>query len=122
MDYRKQYEDKYGIVIPADYDIHHVDLNHDHNDMSNLLLLPHDLHMRLHRILHEGLVTHSAHILSFGDCQIAAMCSFSGTMLAEYAAIYNELHKWAAAKEFEDYRILGLRGPMPFNYNAFRNE
>ena len=122
MDYRKQYAEKYGITIPSDYDIHHVDLNHDHNEIGNLLLIPHDLHMRLHNILSEGLVTHATHILSFGSIQVAAMCSFMGPMLAEYAAIYNELHQWAAAKEFEDYRIQGLHGPTPFNYNAFRNE
>lgn len=48
MDYRKYYEQYYGIKIPAQYDIHHMDLNRDNNSIDNLLLLPKDVHHRYH--------------------------------------------------------------------------
>ena len=57
MDYRKIYAERYRIVIPEGYDIHHVDLNHDNNDIANLLLMPHDLHMRLHKCIQSGIST-----------------------------------------------------------------
>jgi hypothetical protein len=47
-DYRKLYEQTYGITIPHDFDIHHIDFNHNNNDISNLVALPKELHNRLH--------------------------------------------------------------------------
>lgn len=41
--------DNFG-EIPKGYDIHHIDLNHLNNDISNLQLMTHSEHMRLHMI------------------------------------------------------------------------
>ena len=47
-DYRKKYKRYYGIEFDRSYAIHHIDGNHENNDMRNLLLLPTELHSRYH--------------------------------------------------------------------------
>jgi hypothetical protein len=48
-DYRKKYAEAYGITWDRNkYEIHHIDLNHDNNDLDNLVLLPGGLHRELH--------------------------------------------------------------------------
>lgn len=51
IDYRKIYAQYYGIEVPEDVDIHHIDFDRSNNDPSNLLMLPKDLHQRYHYIL-----------------------------------------------------------------------
>ena len=46
--YRLKYKRYYGIDFNNDYEIHHIDLNHDNNDIENLLLLPKNLHRQYH--------------------------------------------------------------------------
>lgn len=51
-DYRTKYKKYYGINFnPKKYVIHHMDLNHDNNDIDNLLLLPRELHSKYHSTL-----------------------------------------------------------------------
>lgn len=47
---QKKYKDYFKIQIGKEYDIHHIDFNHENNDIENLLLLPNDLHQRLHKV------------------------------------------------------------------------
>lgn len=51
VDYRKFYTQYYGIEVPEDFDIHHIDFDRSNNNPSNLLMLPKDLHQRYHYIL-----------------------------------------------------------------------
>ena len=46
--YREKYKRYYGIEFGKDYEIHHIDLNHDNNDIDNLVLLPKELHRKYH--------------------------------------------------------------------------
>lgn len=50
MNYRKLYEKELNTKIPKGFDIHHIDFNHDNNEMENLLMLPKALHQKLHSI------------------------------------------------------------------------
>lgn len=51
FNYRKYYAEYYSISFDSSYHIHHIDLNKDNNDISNLILLPSKLHTRYHYIL-----------------------------------------------------------------------
>lgn len=53
MNYRKKWEKYYQRKIPEGFDIHHIDLNRENNDISNLLLLPAELHNEYHALLCE---------------------------------------------------------------------
>ena len=46
--YNKLYKQYYGIKFGRNYVVHHIDGNHDNNDMANLLLLPRWLHSQYH--------------------------------------------------------------------------
>lgn len=47
MNYRKIYEEAYG-KIPTGYDIHHKDGNRNNNDLSNLVALSLEDHLKIH--------------------------------------------------------------------------
>ena len=46
--YRTAFKKYYGIDIPNGYEIHHIDLDRNNNDINNLLLLPVKLHHEYH--------------------------------------------------------------------------
>ena len=49
--YEKIFKDKTGIIWSNEFEIHHLDLNHDNNNFENLVLIP----IQLHRIWHNEL-------------------------------------------------------------------
>ena len=49
--YREKYKRYYGIDFGKEYAIHHIDFDRSNNDISNLLLLPRELHAKYHLIL-----------------------------------------------------------------------
>lgn len=52
MGYRADFEKRYG-KLRVGYEIHHIDLNHKNNAMSNLMVLPVGLHREYHKALQE---------------------------------------------------------------------
>lgn len=48
IDYRKIYKNHYNIEFGKEYVVHHIDENRDNNEISNLLLLPLELHSKYH--------------------------------------------------------------------------
>ena len=49
MDYKIFYQNETKHAIPSGYEIHHIDQNRENNNKFNLLMLPKDLHTKLHR-------------------------------------------------------------------------
>jgi hypothetical protein len=58
-DYRKIYEQYYGVKIPKGYHIHHKDMNHSNDDPLNLEALPKDEHAQKHGFLNNFIMAHS---------------------------------------------------------------
>lgn len=52
-DYRKYFKNYYGIDFSTKYEIHHIDLDHNNNDIDNLMLLPKTLHSKYHMLLNS---------------------------------------------------------------------
>lgn len=50
-DYKKLYAEHFGITWEEGFEIHHIDGNRGNNDISNLILLPGELHRQLHMFL-----------------------------------------------------------------------
>lgn len=48
MNYRKLYKENIG-KIPKNWDIHHIDFNHDNNDLNNLIAVPKIIHTIIHQ-------------------------------------------------------------------------
>lgn len=122
VNYRKLYAERYGISIPKGYDIHHIDLDHNNNDITNLLLIPHVLHMRLHECIQYGIHTVAVETLKFKFINMPVHCSSAARALKDYAELYDEVYRWSLAKECEEWRIRGEEGWMRYSYNEFRYE
>jgi hypothetical protein len=52
INYRKLYSDEI-CKVPDNFDIHHLDFNHENNDIGNLLMLPRKLHQRFHELKNQ---------------------------------------------------------------------
>tara|TARA_R100001244_G_scaffold46088_1_gene41332 strand:+ start:3923 stop:4138 length:216 start_codon:yes stop_codon:yes gene_type:complete len=48
MSYRKLYE-KHINKIPKDWDVHHIDFNHNNNKLENLISIPKVIHKIIHQ-------------------------------------------------------------------------
>lgn len=48
MNYRILYE-KHIEKIPKDWDIHHIDFDHDNNNLENLIAVPKKVHTVIHQ-------------------------------------------------------------------------
>ena len=46
--YREKYKQHYGIEFRKDFVVHHIDEDRGNNDISNLILIPRDLHSKYH--------------------------------------------------------------------------
>jgi len=49
MNYRKYFERKNNTKIPENWEIHHIDFNHDNNEIDNLIAIPKSLHVFIHK-------------------------------------------------------------------------
>jgi len=48
MSYRKLYEENID-DIPKNWEVHHIDFNHDNNELDNLIAIPSMVHMIIHQ-------------------------------------------------------------------------
>lgn len=51
VDYRRAYKRYFNIEFGSEYVVHHIDFDRENNDISNLLLLPRELHSKYHMII-----------------------------------------------------------------------
>ena len=107
VNYREKFKRYYDIDIPRDFDVHHIDLNHDNNDISNLMILPKDLHHRYHTAI-SGLNQKNGFIkLSIKICgNRADLDSYYFNKMTELVDILRECAKWRDFKEQLDLKKL----------------
>jgi len=48
INYRKLYEENNG-KIPENWEVHHIDFNHNNNNLKNLIAIPSMVHMIIHQ-------------------------------------------------------------------------
>lgn len=120
MNYRRLYEKHYGIKIPPEYDVHHIDFNHDNDEIENLILLPKKLHQRLHKSYMDNFGIITIDLFKYSCCANQLWDSIFSERLKEAAQIYNDLQFWASCREMEILRKKGQIGPMCFSYDDFR--
>ena len=53
FNYRKFYEKQTNKKVPKDFDVHHIDLNRENNDIVNLVAIPKELHQKYHTSLYD---------------------------------------------------------------------
>ena len=117
-DYRKIIKDYYNINLESNYDIHHIDLNHNNNEISNLMIIPKELHQKYHKYLNAinynddiFIKTFDAHIHS----NIFKGDNYNLEMINNFIPILIECNKWF------DYKMY-LEGKLPNIHNIIIKE
>lgn len=116
MSYRKKYKDYFNIQFGNEYDVHHIDFNHYNDSIDNLLLIPKELHQRLHKAKtnYGAFVDNQKNV--FSDIKNQVSCNILSKAMREIADIYSELERWVYMKENEQKGILH----DSYNYKYFR--
>lgn len=118
--YRAFYKKYYDIDFNNDYEIHHIDFNHENNNISNLLLLPKALHQQYHMVI-GCLTTDSKHESGFLiDVRLdnALITEYYSSIFYLLPMTIDECSKWLKWKKtnydqqfksiiFDNYELLG---------------
>lgn len=111
INYRELYSQAYGITWDKDLEIHHIDGDRENNDLSNLVLLPSDLHHWLHEsMLHinacalivkpntKGLLDDMLFsVLKYG-------VSYSMDVMGDFVHVLSKCRRWGFLKSV-NYRM-----------------
>lgn len=98
--YRRKFKEYYGIDFGRDYEVHHIDCNHENDSIENLMLLPKKLHRKYHMCLSacgpmndKGTITFNARLGS------NLRTGYETDMLGHLAEALNECSIWSFYKE-----------------------
>ena len=95
--YREKYKRYYEINFGSEYSIHHIDLDRGNNDISNLLLLPKELHAKYHLILNSiSICPDKPKADGFIDVRLSniLITDYNANMFSQLAETIEECHKW----------------------------
>lgn len=99
-DYKKIYENYFGIKIPSGFDIHHLNLSHSDNRIENLLMLPYSVHMKYHELRPQLQdLTVNVEITSINNSGHNSNLLFFD-YFEKFLPVYNECCYWKDYKEF----------------------
>lgn len=104
VNYRRLYKQHYKIEFGAEYVIHHIDGDRSNNAISNLLLLPRDLHGKYHAYLNQANMSINAYgglcmELTFND---ATVFNYQLSELNRVFEITKEIFPWIEYKMLAD--------------------
>lgn len=98
MNYRKLYKKHFCIDFSNDYVVHHMDFDRANNDISNLLLLPKELHASYHMILNVISGYNPICGCEKGLINIAlsntVITDYGFNMLEKLPDVIRDCHKW----------------------------
>lgn len=96
MDYRKFYMEQLFLKeLSNDFEIHHIDFNHDNNELVNLLALPKKLHNDLHKTfskLQQNFVFKGE--LKSNISNGFKSLNYYSVSVSKYTDIYYECSRW----------------------------
>lgn len=119
FNYRKYYADYFGIEIPKEYHIHHLDRDRNNNNIRNLILLPKEVHEKVHKLSEEFSAYNIGNLTrSVGNPHIIG---YVWDAIDEAYEIWGQLYYWSAARENEMMaKASGGKNIYPENYDYFR--
>lgn len=95
--YRQYYKDYYRLEFDSRFDIHHIDRDKTHNDISNLILLPKSVHLSYHYYLSA---CDNISLESFMFYKLDAEKDL--TAIYEFLDIYKKIKQWVDFKQYLD--------------------
>lgn len=100
--YRTKYKRYYNIEFDNRYVVHHIDGNRENNDISNLVLLPKELHSKYH--FHKTVI--EAQKLNTRITSNAMQSqSYYLVCLEEFMAVLKECNEWYDYKLYLDRKL-----------------
>lgn len=99
--YREKYKRYYGIDFDKDFDVHHIDLDRENNDIDNLILLPKILHERYHKCLTE--ISGITDISKLKIINVKNGCQFEHGALLRFCTVMRQISVWKAHKANLEY-------------------
>lgn len=108
MNYRKKFEQHYGIKLSKEYEVHHIDLDRNNNDISNLLILPKKLHKEYHACLNSINTGKEKHKICF-DARIygnsVSTNSYQMVLVKRVVDVLSECSIWYDYKMYLDGKV-----------------
>ena len=98
--YRKIYEEACNIKIPKSYEIHHIDSNRENNMLSNLVMLPKELHNKYHLLLDEYKRSQSCKIDFLITGNRLCTETYISNLLKQLLETLEECNKWCDYKYY----------------------
>lgn len=97
--YRLKYKRYYGIDFDNKYDVHHIDFDRTNNDISNLILLPKELHAKYHMLINDlgGIDTYGN--IKFNAYINLCVSNYAAPILEQLGAVIQEINKWVVYKQ-----------------------
>ena len=97
--YREKYKRHYNIDFGRDFVVHHIDENRENNDISNLLLLPRDLHSKYHTYKSQYMMIPYSPKLSYSASMARDLYRMAYN---EFEKVLNEAEEWVNRKYLMD--------------------
>lgn len=101
IDYRKKYEDYFGIELGDDMDVHHIDFNRENNDIDNLLAIPSELHTRYHFYANHSLEKYNNKFVRELNIKLTGMTYYAEMMYGLCRAIM-DMTEWLQRKTLRE--------------------
>ena len=115
--YRELFKEYYHIEFSSNYDIHHIDLNHNNNDIDNLMILPKKLHQQYHNLLNSINYEEDIFLKKFSariNGNSVNSNNYNISMIEEFIPVFQKCNMWF------DYKMY-LDGILP-NIHNFKLE
>lgn len=109
QNYRKLFKEYYQIDFDNNYEVHHINLQHEDNRIENLMLLPKKLHKEYHKALNEIKMIEQSELNLFIRGVLDGGNGYNFFILQtlkNFVTVYDECQKW---KDYLDY----LKGLIP---------
>lgn len=107
MGYRQDYENYYGVTLDANWHVHHIDYNHNNDNIENLVALPNYLHLELHKA-HDTLEQYE-NDFQLSDIRLHSglCCSHSDFMVAltNYVNVIDKCTTFMNMRDFSKMRV-----------------
>lgn len=103
--YRRKYKRYYGIDFSSEYDIHHIDFDRTNNDISNLLLLPKELHARYHRLINDLGGKDKNGFIKINILINLLVSNYALPIMEQLCATIQEVEEWVSFKHRLDQQI-----------------
>ena len=105
--YRKKYKRHYNIDFDSSYAIHHIDGNHENNDINNLVLLPAKLHSKYH---FQKQIIDAQKIPTMISGNSASSETYYLNCIEEFIETLKECNKWYDYKMYLEGHIPNIHG------------